>query len=180
MDGSVEHHRQPGVLDVPAHNSKRVWPKLLGGAGDPSDAVLAGPNDRGRGPVAEQCGRHNRRWVVAVEPDRDRTGLDRDEQPATSRFGCRQARCNRKAIDAAGATQAENGNPSHIVAKADPSSNSRLEARRRDSRGRDGDDAVDFARHQTGSLDRGRCRLDKEILARIEVDRVTVAPSVAP
>ena len=41
-DGAVEDDGEARVLDVPAHDPLRIRQQLLGGAGDPREAVLAG------------------------------------------------------------------------------------------------------------------------------------------
>ena len=146
-DRAVEHDREARVLDVPAHDPQRVGPQLLGRAGDPREAVLAAGDDRRRGAVAEQRGRDHGGGIVAVEPDRDRAGLDRDEQPAAPGLGRRRAaRRSTRPLTPPAQPRPKTGTRRTSSRKPTRCAHARLEARSRNSGGRDGDDAVDVAR----------------------------------
>ena len=65
-------------------------------------------------------------------------------------LGGGQPRGSGKAVDAAGAAEAEHRHPADVGAQADPRADARFEARRGDAGGRDGDDAVDLVGRQPG------------------------------
>ena len=128
--------------------------------------------------VAEQCGRDHSGRIVAVEPDRDRAGLDRDEQPVRAGLGRREARRDREAVDSARAAQTEDRNAADVIAKSDLAARARFQARRCDSGGGDGHDAVDLLGHQAGFFDRGARCVDEQALGRFQIERVAVMPAV--
>jgi hypothetical protein len=93
-------------------------------------------------------GGDDRRRIVAVEADRDRAGLDGDEQPAAA--GLAEAR---RAAVASPLTPPAQPRPNSGTRRrrAKPSRrDARFEAGRRDAGGGDGDDAVDLGRARAG------------------------------
>ena len=178
-DRAVENDCETRVLDVPAHDPLRVGPELLGRALDPREAVLAAGDDRGRGAVAEQRGCDHCSGVVAVEADRDRAGLDGDEQPVGSRIGGCELRREAEAVHSARTAEAEHRNPPHVVTKADLRPHARVEARRGNSSGGDHHDAIDLVRREPRLLDRGGRRLGEHCLASFQVEGIALTPAVA-
>jgi hypothetical protein len=170
--------RVRAIMGWDIEDPQRLGPELLGRSGDSRVAVLAGCDHGCRGAVAEQSGGDDGGGIVAVEADRDRAGLDGDEQPACSRLGSGQPRREREPIDAPGAAEAEDGNAADVVAEADPLRDPRLQARSRDARGRNGDDAVDIARPETGFFDCCSCSFDEQFLRRFKINGVAVMPAV--
>ena len=181
MNGGIARSKTTAktrVLDVPAHDPQRVGKQLFGGSAYPRQAVLAAGDDRRCGAVTEQGRRDHGGGIVAVEPDRDRTGLDRDEQPQAARIGRGKARGEREAVDAAGAAEAEDRHAADIVAKPTRGRDAGFEAGGRDSGGRDGDDAVDLIGRQACLFDGGRSGVDEQFLGGFQIDRVAVMPAV--
>ena len=133
-------------------------------------AAAPSPNKRG--------GDHRRR-VVAVEADRDRAGLDGDEQPVAAGIGGGELAARRKAVHSAGATEAEYRHAADVIAKADARPDARFEARGGNAGGRDDDDAVDLVRLEARLLDRGRRRLGEHLLAGLEIEGIAFAPAMA-
>ena len=83
------------------------------------EAVLAAGDHRRRGAVAEQGRGDDCRGIVAIEADRDRAGLDGDEQPVAAGIRGGEPRGDREAVDAAGAAEAEDRDAANVVAQAD-------------------------------------------------------------
>ncbi len=177
-DCPVEDDGEAWVLDVPAHDPLGVGPELFGRIDDGREPLPAALDNRGRGAVAKDRGGDDGRRVVAVEADRDGTGLDRHEQPAAPGIARRKACGGRESVHSARAAQAEDRNPPGIFAQAQARRCSRFEAGRRNAGGGDGDDSIDFGRRQARLLDRGRCRVHEQLLGRLDVQRVAVMPAM--
>ena len=150
-DRAVEDDREARVLDVPAHDPQRVGPELLGRAGDPREAVLAAGDDGRRGAVAEQGGGDDRGGIVAVEADRDRAGLDGDEQPVAARDRPPPAaRRATRPLTPPAQPRPKTGTRRTSSRRPTRWADARFEAGRGDAGGRDGDDAVDLVGRQPG------------------------------
>ena len=132
-----------------------------------------------RGPVTEKSGGDDGGGIVAIEPDGDRAGFDRDEQPARAGVGRREPRRGGEAIHAARATEAEDGDALRIVAQTDTRTDPRFEARRCDAGRRYRDDAVDLVWRQVRLFDRRQGRLFEQGFGRPQVNGVPVVPAVA-
>ena len=178
-DCPVEDHRESRVLDVPAHDPLRVGPELLGAAHDRRQPLASALDDRRGGAVAEDCGRDDRGWIVAVEPDGDGAGLDGHEQPAAARVARRQPRGRRKTVDPARAAEPENGHSPRIVPQPETRPDARFEAWSCNAGRRDGDDPVDLVGREPRLFDRGRGGFLEQSLTGLQIDEIAVMPAVA-
>ena len=126
--------RQPMMPSVSGHNFSRR-------AADRREALALGRDHRRRRAVAEQGGGDDRRGVVAVEADRDRAGLDADEQPVAARLGLGQPRRGGEPGHPAGAAEAEDRHAADIGAEAEARRDAGVDAGRGNAGGRDEHDA---------------------------------------
>src|SRR5260221_2572519 len=179
-DGAVEYDREARVLDVPTHDPQRLWKQLLGRSAYAREPVLAAGDDRRGGAVAEQRGSYDRRRIVAIEPDRDRAGLDGDQQPAATGICRCEAGGEREAVASARAAEAEHRHPADVLAEADAASDPRFETRCGDAGRRNCDNAVNVLRCEARLFDCGRGRVAEQLLRPFPIEGVAVIPALAP
>ena len=176
-DVAIEHHAQPFIVDIPAHDVERVGPHMLAGAFDLGDAALARAQNAGRSAVGEKCGRHHVGLGELIEPERRRAELDRHHQHcrAGPRFG--QPARNRHAADAAGAAQPEDRHALDVAAETHAARHARFEAGRGDAGRGDSDDRVDLAGAATRRGDRLLGGGNEKILRALDIDRHALGPA---
>ena len=140
-------------------------------------SLAAGPDERGRGAVAEEGGGDDVGFREGLAPEGQSAKLDADQQHEAARRCLRELGGEGEPGDAAGAAKAEHRDAGDVRPEAQPLGAARLQAGRRNPGGRDRHDRVDVRGFQAGLVQRVLGGRDEQLTAPLEIGAGPLRPS---
>jgi hypothetical protein len=167
-DGAAKNNPESFRIHIPAHNIQGVGPKMFTEILKLNLAAVPGTQyHRGRA-IAEQADGNDVCLRQLIEAKGGCAEFDSDEKHVGSRSRLCEARRDGKARHATRASQTENRYSRNVRPESELLRHASFQTRRRNTRGADGDDGIDFVGCKVGPLQCFPCHIHKQRLAAFE------------